>query len=77
MQALGVLGKLYNLAVYIRSLVGRASVFQALTSRLLPINNRTRWNSQSIMLTVAYKKQVAITRYQSDFEEEIEAKDIL
>ena len=29
------------------------------------------------MLTVAYKKQVAITRYQSDFKEEIETKDIL
>ena len=29
------------------------------------------------MLIIAYKKQVAITHYQSDFEEEIEAKDIL
>ena len=45
MRALGALRKLYNLAVYIRSLVGRASVFQALTGRLLLINNRIRWNS--------------------------------
>ena len=40
MQALGALRKLYNLTVYIRNLAGRASVFQALTGKLLPINNR-------------------------------------
>ena len=77
MRALGALRKLHNLAVYIRSSVGRASVFRALTGRLLPIDNRTRQNSWSTMLTVAYEKQVAITRYQSDFEEEIKAEDIL
>ncbi len=77
MRALGALRKLHNLAVHIRSSAGRASVFRALTGRLLPIDNRTRQNSWSTMLTVAYEKQVAITRYQSDFEEEIKAEDIL
>ena len=77
MRALGALGKLHNLAVHMRSSAGRASVFRALAGRLLPIDNRTRWNSWSTMLTVACEKQVAITRYQSDFEEEIETEDIL
>ena len=63
MRALSALGKLYNLAVYIRSSAGKVGVFQALAGRLLLIDNRTRWNSWSIMLMVAYEKQVAITRY--------------
>jgi len=50
---LGVLGKLYNITIYTRSLAGRIREFEGLIERRIPLNNRTRWNSWYFMLSVA------------------------
>ena len=42
---IGVLGKLYNIIIYIRSSVGRIKDIKAFTGRRIPLNNRMRWNS--------------------------------
>ncbi len=41
----GPLGKLYNIIVDIRSSGNRIAEFLALATRMIPLDNRTRWNS--------------------------------
>jgi hypothetical protein len=50
---IGVLGKLYNIVIYIRSSIGRMKDIKAFAGRRIPLNNRTRWNSWFYMLDVA------------------------
>ena len=44
-KLLGLLGKGYNIVIYISESSARTDVFKKLTGRLIPIDNRTRWNS--------------------------------
>jgi len=44
-RALGPLGKLYNIVVYIHGSTGRVREFKNQAGRLIPLNNCTRWNS--------------------------------
>jgi hypothetical protein len=44
-RLLGPLGKAHNIVVYIRSSGGRAGHFRTLAGRMIPMDNRTRWNS--------------------------------
>jgi hypothetical protein len=37
--------KIYNIVIYIRNSDNRADYFKKLTEKIIPINNRTRWNS--------------------------------
>ena len=41
----GVIGKLHNIVVYISGSSARTDVFRKLAGRLIPMDNRTRWNS--------------------------------
>jgi len=42
---IGPLGKLYNIIIYIRSSAGRIKEFKDLAERIIPLDNRIRWNS--------------------------------
>ena len=44
-RLLGPLSKGHNIVVYISRLPARIDVFKKLARRLIPIDNRTRWNS--------------------------------
>ena len=44
-KLLGPLSKAYNIVVYIRGSPSRIARFRALARRIIPINNRIRWNS--------------------------------
>ncbi|KAH8751159.1 hypothetical protein BGZ57DRAFT_775118, partial [Hyaloscypha finlandica] len=55
-RLLGPLGKLYNIVVYIRRSPSRIARFKALARRLIPLDNRTRWNSWYTILDVALEK---------------------
>ena len=50
---LGVLRKLYNITIYTYSLASYISEFKSLIGRRIPLNNRIRWNSWYLMLSVA------------------------
>jgi hypothetical protein len=52
------MGKLYNYVVYIRSLANRTKWFIERTSKMVPLNNYTRWNSWFLMLCVALEDKV-------------------
>ena len=51
-RLLGPLGKGHNIVVYIGGSPARTDVFRKLAGRLIPMDNRTRWNSWYEMLLV-------------------------
>jgi hypothetical protein len=55
---MGVIGKLYNIIIHIRSSAGRTQEFKDLTSRIILIDNCTRWNSWNNILKVALDSKV-------------------
>ena len=55
---MGPMGKLYNYIVYIYSLANHITWFIKHASKMVPFNNRTRWNSWFLMLCVALKDKV-------------------
>ena len=62
-RLLGPLGKLHNIIVNIRSSAGRTAEFVALAARMIPLDNRTRWNSWYLSLLVADKHASSIDTY--------------
>jgi len=52
------MGKLYNYIVYIRSLANRMTWFIKRASKMVSLNNYTRWNSWFLMLCVALEDKV-------------------
>ena len=62
-RSLGALGKLHNIVVHIRNSTGRTAKFRDLAGRLIPLDNRTRWNSWHKMLRVALKLASAVDAY--------------
>jgi hypothetical protein len=38
-------GKIYNIVIYIRNSDNRADYFRKLIKKMIPINNRTKWNN--------------------------------
>jgi hypothetical protein len=62
-QLLRPLGKLHNIIVDIRSSTNRTAEFLALAIRMVPLDNRTRWNSWHDSLVVANKLAAAINTY--------------
>ena len=62
-RLLGPLSKLHNIVVYIRSSTLRTKEQLDLAKRILPLDNRTRQNSQYYLLRVANEKAGAIDIY--------------
>ena len=75
-KLLGPLGKAHNIVVYIRGSGARAEHFRKLAGRMIPMDNRTRWNSWHNMLEVLLKEKAHIDKYCEDFEHELR-KDLL
>jgi len=55
---MGPMGKLYNLIIYIRKLANRIIWFKERALKIIPLNNRIRWNSWYNMLSVALEDRV-------------------
>jgi hypothetical protein len=62
-RRMGVLGKLHNIVVHIRSSAARTKQFVSYAGRRIPLDNRTRWNSWYHMLTVALKHRISVDKY--------------
>jgi hypothetical protein len=62
--------------VYIRGSAGRIEEFHTLAKRLIPIDNRTRWNSWYQMLRILLDLRPTVERYYQNHKEELE-EDIL
>jgi len=62
-RVIGPLGKLHNIIIHIRSSASHTKEFRDLAGRIIPLDNRTRWNSWFQILTVADQKAGAIDTY--------------
>src|SRR6266511_3695275 len=71
-RLLSPLGKLHNIIVDIRSSGNRTAEFLALATRMVPLDNRTRWNSWYNSLVVANKLAAAIDTYIKDYWTDLE-----
>ncbi len=60
---MGALGKLYNIVVYSRASAGRTAKFKQIVGRMIPLDNRTRWNSWFSLLNVALKVELKVDEY--------------
>jgi hypothetical protein len=75
-RLLGPLGQGHNIVVYIRRSSRRTAEFLNLAGRMVPMDNRTRWNSWYNMLQVLLEQKAHINKYCEDFEHELQ-KDLL
>lgn len=59
-RLLGPLGQAHNIVVHMRGSPARTKVFKELAVRMIPMDNRTRWNSWCLILVVlrTFKSQV-------------------
>jgi hypothetical protein len=55
---MGPMGKLHNNVVHIRKSANRTTWFKDRASKIIPLNNRIRWNSWFTMLNVALEDKV-------------------
>jgi hypothetical protein len=62
-RLLGPLGKLHNIVVHTRGSSPRSRRFHELANRMIPLDNRTRWNSWFYMLQASLQQQAAIDTY--------------
>ena len=62
--------------VHICGLARRIEEFRTLANRLIPMDNRTRWNSWYEMLRVLLELRPVVERYYQNHEEELK-EDIL
>jgi hypothetical protein len=62
-RLMGPLGQLHNIIVHIRGSTARIKEFLWHAERIVPLDNRTRWNSWYRMLEIALKLESAIDTY--------------
>ena len=67
-------GKFYNIIVHIRGSALRTKQFKDLATRMIPLGNRTRWNSWYHMLEVAIKHGSAVDSYTKEHFDTLQAE---
>jgi hypothetical protein len=73
-RGMGSLGKLHNVVTHIRGSAGRTKQFKNLAGRMIPLDNRTRWNSWYSMIRVALDHEGAVDSYTKANYESLEAE---
>src|SRR5579862_1679560 len=76
---MGPLGKLHNIVIHIRSSANRTTWFVEHASKMIPLDNRTRWNSWFNMLNTALEDQVkaALQLYVEHYQDDSLKDDLL
>ena len=75
-RLMGPLGQMHNIVIHIRGSTSRIVEFLELASRLIPLDNRTRWNSWDLMLAVALELRPAIEKYCQNHESELQDDEL-
>ena len=75
---MGPVGKLHNIVIHIRSSANRTTWFKDRAKKIIPLDNRTRWNSWFTMLNVALEDSVrsALQLYVEHYQDDISKDDI-
>ena len=76
---MGPMGKLHNIVIHIRKSANCTIWFKDRAGKIIPLNNRTRWNSWFTMLNVALEDGVrgALQLYIKHYANNILEDDIL
>jgi hypothetical protein len=69
---MGPLGQMHNIVIYIHGSTTWIAEFLELTSRMIPLDNHTRWNNWHLMLVVALELRLAIEKYCQNHKLELE-----
>jgi hypothetical protein len=75
-RLMGPLGQGHNIVIHIRGSASRTEEFRVLAGRMIPLDNRTRWNSWYEMLTVLLDKREQVEKYVQNHEDDLE-EDVL
>ena len=75
-RLLGPLGQGHNIVVHIRGSSAHTNHFRKLAERMIPMDNRTWWNSWYNMLLILLELKGIVKKYYKDYESELE-KDLL
>jgi hypothetical protein len=77
-DVMGPMGKLHNIVIHIRSSANRTTWFKDRAKKIIPLDNRTRWNSWFTMLNVALEDSVrsALQLYVEHYQDDISKDDI-
>jgi hypothetical protein len=62
--------------IYIRGLTARIAEFVKLAGRRIPLNNRIRWNSWYLMLTVALTLRLAVDEYCQNYKSDLKDDEL-
>ncbi|EED18402.1 conserved hypothetical protein [Talaromyces stipitatus ATCC 10500] len=71
-RVMGLLGKCHNIVIHIRGSAARTAYFKTLAGRMIPLDNRTRWNSWSYMCEVALDYSSAIDTYTKEYLDDLQ-----
>jgi hypothetical protein len=63
---------MHNIVIYIRGSTAWIAEFLELASRMIPLDNCTRWNSWYLMLVVTLELRLAIKKYYQNYKLELE-----
>ena len=76
---MGPMGKLHNNVVHIRKSANRTTWFKDRAGKIIPLNNRTRWNSWFTILNIALEDKVkaGLQLYVEHYQDDISKDDIL
>jgi hypothetical protein len=69
-RLLGLFDQEYNIVVHIRRLSARTDHFKKLVRRIIPMDNRTKWNSWYNMLFIFFELKRMVKQYYKDYESE-------
>jgi hypothetical protein len=75
-RLMGPLGQMHNIVIHIRGSTARIAEFLELASRMIPLDNRTRWNSWYLMLVVALELWPAIEKYCQNHKSELKDNEL-
>ena len=75
-RKLGILGKLHNIVVHIRSSPARTKQFRTNEAKLIPLDNSTRWNSWYSMLSVALETKSTVIQYTIEHHNDLESDEL-
>ena len=76
---MGVLSKLHNLVIYIQASLTCMRQFEDMSKKLIPLDNRTRWNSWWQMISVALNPKIrtGLSLYIEEYQQKIPQEDLL
>ena len=78
-DTMGVLGKLHNNVISIRASGNRTTWFRNRAGQIIPLDNRTRWNSWFLMLMIALLPDVknSLQSYAEEYPDNLSQDDTL